>query len=89
MAEIDGLNEEMEAAGVRVFVGGLQPLASVKSVQRSPEGTLSLANGPAEEESRFLDGLWVLEVESEAEAVAWGHKAAQACRATIEVRPFY
>jgi hypothetical protein len=89
MAEIDGLNEEMEAAGVRVFAGGLQPLASVKSVQWSPGSTLSFANGPAEEESRFLDGLWVLELESEAEAVAWGQKAAQACRATVEVRPFY
>lgn len=89
MAEIDRVNEEMEATGVRVFVGGLQPLALVKAVQPSPEGSLSLADGPAAEESRFLDGLWVLEVESEAEAVAWGQKAAQACRASIEVRPFF
>ena len=36
--EIDVLNEKMEAAGVRIFAGGLRPASSAKSLscQRSP-----------------------------------------------------
>lgn len=32
--DIDALNEEMVAAGVRVFVGGLQPVRRAKSLRR-------------------------------------------------------
>ena len=89
MAEIDRVNEEMEAAGVRVFVGGLQPPSTVHSVIRGEDGSVRPVSGSAGQEDRFLDGLWVLEVKDEAEAIAWAEKAARACRATIEARPFY
>jgi hypothetical protein len=34
--DIDVLNEEMIAAGIRVFVGGLHPAKSAKSLRRNP-----------------------------------------------------
>jgi hypothetical protein len=34
--DIDALNEEMVAAGVRIFVGGLSPTSSVRSLQAQP-----------------------------------------------------
>jgi len=89
MADIDRLNEEMEAAGVRVYVGGLQPLAKMTSVVQAEDGSVTVSQGSAEQGARFLDGLWVLNVKDEQEAIAWAEKAARACRATIEARPFY
>jgi hypothetical protein len=35
--DIDALNEEMETAGIRVFVGGLGPLSSTTSLRLQPE----------------------------------------------------
>jgi hypothetical protein len=37
--EIDALNHEMKAAGVRVFAGGLQPESSARSLRLQPAGS--------------------------------------------------
>jgi hypothetical protein len=36
--DIDVLNDERVAAGVRVFVGGLRPASSAKSLRAQPDG---------------------------------------------------
>jgi hypothetical protein len=36
--DIDALNDEMVAAGVRIFVGGLSPASSARSVRAQPDG---------------------------------------------------
>ena len=87
--EIDVLNDEMEAAGVRVFVGGLQPVSSAKSLRAQPDGQVILTDGPYLETGEHIGGLWVLEAADMDEAVAWGRKAAVACRVPVEVRPFF
>lgn len=89
MAEIDRLNDEMVAAGVRVFVGGLQPPSTAISVIQTGEGSHEVATGSAKEADRFLDGLWVIDVATVNEAQEWAQKASAACRADTEVRPFY
>lgn len=86
--DIDALNDEMVAAGVRVFVGGLTPAREAVSVRRKPDGKLSVTDGPYIETKEHVGGFWVLEAASLDEAVAWGRKAAIACRAPVEVRPF-
>lgn len=87
--DIDALNDEMVAAGVRVFVGGLQPTVRAKTLRRQADGTVHLADGPAVRAAEFVDGFWVLAVSDLDAALAWGRKAAAACRASVEVRPFY
>ncbi|MBN9316013.1 MAG: hypothetical protein J0I99_09765 [Devosia sp.] len=86
--DIDALNEEMVAAGVRVFVGGLQPVRAAKAVRRQPDGGLSVTDGPYIETKEHIGGFWVLEAVSLDEALEWGRKAAVACRASVEVRGF-
>jgi len=86
---IDVLNEEMVAAGIRVFVGGLQPPDRAKSLRRQPDGTVSVTDGPYLKTTEHVGGFWVLEVASMDEAMAWGRKAAIACRTSVEVRPFH
>lgn len=87
--DIDALNAEMVAAEIRVFVGGLKPTDLAHSLTLSPDGQVNVATGPYLQTGEFVDGFWVLEVETEAEALDWGRKAARACRANVEVRPFH
>ena len=86
--DISALNREMVAAGIRVFVGGLQPPRKAKSM-RAKAGKLVVTDGPFVESKEHVGGFWVLECSSEEEALEWGRKATVACRAPVEVRPFY
>lgn len=87
--DIDVLNEEMIAAGIRIFVGGLHPASSAKSVRLKPNGEVLITDGPYLETKELVGGFWVLEAADLDEALAWGRKAAIACRAPVEVRPFH
>jgi hypothetical protein len=87
--DIDALNDEMVAAGVRIFVGGLHPASSAKSLRAQPHGKVLVTDGPYLETREHIGGLWVLEAADMDEALAWGSKAAVACRAPVEVRPFH
>ncbi len=87
--DIDALNEEMEAAGVRVFAGGLQPTSKAKSLRSNPDGKVLTTDGPYLETKEHMGGFWMLECADLDEAVAWGRKAVVACRAPVEVRPFF
>jgi hypothetical protein len=86
--DISALNVEMKAAGVIVFVGGLQPVAAAVSVRANPNGGLLVTDGPYMETKEHIGGFWVLEAASRDEALVWGRKAAIACRAPVEVRAF-
>jgi hypothetical protein len=86
--DITALNHEMVAAGVRVFVGGLEPVSGAKSIRATPDGKVLVTDGPYIETKEYLGGFWVLEVPGIEEALEWGRKAAIACRVRIEVRAF-
>ena len=87
--DIDALNDEMVAAGVRVFVGGLHPASSAKSLKTQPDGEVAMTDGSYLQTKEHVAGFWVLEVANEDEALEWGRKAVAACRAPVEVRPFH
>jgi hypothetical protein len=86
--DIDALNNEMKAAGAIVFVGGLDRPQKAKAVRLQPGGKTLVTDGPYIETKEHIGGFWVLEAKSMDEALAWGRKAAVACRAPVEVRPF-
>ena len=86
--DIDALNDEMVAAGVRIFVGGLTPAREAKSLRAHPDGKVLITDGPYLETKEHIGGFWVVEAANLGEALAWGRKAAVACRAPVEVRPF-
>jgi hypothetical protein len=44
--DIDALNDEMTAAGVRIFVGGLHPASSAKSLRAKSNGEVLVTDGP-------------------------------------------
>jgi hypothetical protein len=86
--DIDVLNDEMVAAGVRVFVGGLTVARHARSIRPQPDGKVLITDGPYIETKEHIGGFWVLKVASLQEALVWGSKAAVACRVPVEVRPF-
>lgn len=87
--DIDDLNHEMEAAGARVFAGGLRPASSAKSLRAQPDGKVLVTDGPYLETKEHVGGFWVLEAADLDEALGWGRKAVVACRAPVEVRVFH
>jgi hypothetical protein len=87
--DIDVLNEQMVAAGIRLFVGGLHRASRAKSLRAQPNGQVLITDGPYLETKEHVGGFWVLEAANMDEALAWGRKAAIACRAPVEVRQFH
>jgi hypothetical protein len=87
--DIDALNDEMVAAGVRVLVGGLHAPSRATALRPKGSGEVLVTDGPYLEAKEYVGGLWVLECADDAEALEWGRKAALACRVPVEVRPFH
>ena len=86
---IHALNEEMIAAGVRVFAGGLESERTARALHLQPTGNVYLTDGPYTETKEHIGGFWILKTAGMDEALEWGRKAAVACRASVEVRPFH
>ena len=87
--DIDALNEEMEAKGVRLFAGGLRPARDAKALRVQRDGKVLITDGPYLETKEHVGGFWILEVADMDEALAWARKAVVACRAPVEVRSFF
>jgi hypothetical protein len=47
--DIDALDDELVAAGVRVFVGGLSPARSARPLRVQPDGKVLINDGPCPE----------------------------------------
>jgi hypothetical protein len=86
MEEIHALNREMIAAAVRKFACGLSPASGARSLRRQPDGKVLVTDGPYVETKEHIGGFWILEAANLDEVLAWGRKAAVACRASVEVR---
>ncbi len=86
---IDDLNIEMVNAGIRTFVGGLQPRETAKSIRTGANGDQVVTDGIYLETKEHVGGFWVLELPDMESALDWGKKANIACRAPVEVRPFH
>jgi len=86
--DIDVLNEEMAAAGARLFAGGLSAAGSAKSLRAQPGGKVRITDGPYLETKEHIGGFWILEAAYMENALEWGRKAVIACRAPVEVRAF-
>jgi hypothetical protein len=86
--DIDVLNEEMVAAGARIFAAGLFPPSSARSLRAQPGGKVLITDGPYLETKEHVGGFWLLKCANMDEALAWGCKAVVACRAPVEVHEF-
>jgi hypothetical protein len=84
---VRALVAEMQAAGVFIFTGGLDPDAPVFSVDAS-SGTPLFTDGPFTESKEHLGGFAIVDVADEKAARLWAGKIAVACGWPQEVRRF-
>ena len=87
MKDVYALREEMKAAGVWVFAGGLHE-PSTATVLRPKNGELLTTDGPFAEGKEYVGGLTIIKAADLDAALAWGSKLARATTLPIEVRPF-
>ncbi|MGO4502470.1 MULTISPECIES: YciI family protein [unclassified Dyella] len=86
--DIHRLNEEMIAAGARLFAGGLESPGKARSLRKQSSGEVLVTDGPYAEAKEHVGGFWILDAANMDEALSWGRKAVVACRAPVEVRAF-
>lgn len=63
-------NEEMHKAGIRVAAEGLKPDGNVARIE-AKKGKRSVVDGPFTESKELVGGFYVIEVESQEEAIQW------------------
>ena len=80
--------EEMKAAGVCVFAGGLEEELSAAFSADATSGTLVIKEGPYVETAQYLGGMTVVDVADDEAARLWAGKVAVACGWPQEVRRF-
>jgi hypothetical protein len=59
--DINVLNEKMDAAGVRLFAGGLSAASDARSLRAQPDGKVLVTDGPYLETEEQVGGFWMLE----------------------------
>jgi hypothetical protein len=79
--------DEMKAAGVYVFAGGLEEEGVVYSADPT-SGTPIITDGPYVETKEYLGGFAVVDVVNDEAAKMWAGKLAEACGWPQEVRRF-
>ncbi len=77
--------EDMKAAGVYVFAGGLEDIDTAFSADAT-SGTLSFRDGPYRQTGEFVGGLTIVDVPDEEAARLWAGRLAEACGWPQEVR---
>jgi hypothetical protein len=87
MADVMALNEQMRAAGVWVFGGGLHDPAT-STVVTHRNGEIALTDGPFVETKEQVGGITIIDAADLDAALEWASRLARAVPAPIEVRPF-
>ncbi len=87
MADVAALNEQMRAAGVWVFGGGLHDPATC-TVVTGQGGDLVMTDGPFVESKEQVGGLTIINAPDLDAALKWAGQMATAIPVPIEVRPF-
>lgn len=86
VSNINLLNDELEAAGVRLVAGGLGAPSQAKSVRVQASGEVLITDGPYLEAKEHVGGFTILEAADMDEALEWARKSVIACRMPVEVR---
>jgi hypothetical protein len=79
--------DEMKAAGVYVFAGGLEEDAAVYNADAT-SGDIVITDGPYVESKEFLGGFAVVNVPDDDAAKLWAGKLAAGCGWPQEIRRF-
>ena len=77
---------ELHASGARIAGEGLRPSMEAKTVKLA-DGGATVSDGPFAEMKEQLGGFYLIDVETEDEALEWAKKVPLRPGSSIEVRP--
>jgi hypothetical protein len=83
---INMLNDELEAAGVRLVAAGLSAPSQAKSLRPQGNGEVLITDGPYLEAKEHVGGFTILEAADMDEALEWARRSVIAGRTPVEVR---
>ncbi|MCU1366305.1 MAG: hypothetical protein JWN39_1944 [Ilumatobacteraceae bacterium] len=86
-AQVGKFNEDIMAAGVFLFGGGLES-ATTATVVDASSGETVMTDGPYLETKEHIGGFWIIEAPDMDAALEWAAKGSAACMGKVEVRPF-
>lgn len=86
-AAVDAFNRKIQAEGIWVFGGGLEPAETATVVDGSGD-TPVMTDGPYLEAKEHIGGFWVIEAPDLDAALKLATEASRACQGKVEVRPF-
>ncbi len=81
IAGIDAFNKDLEESGAFRFAGGLQPPSTAKTVDGD-----AVLDEPFVVAEAYVGGFWVIETETEEDAIRWAQRASRVLQSRIEVR---
>jgi hypothetical protein len=87
MRDVGALNEDMKAAGVWVFSGGLHAPSTATVVRLERGGDLLVTDGPYVEAKEHIGGFVVIKAPDLDAALEWARRTARIITLPIEVRP--
>ena len=87
MRDVGAVQQEMKAANVWIFSGGLHSTDSA-TVLRHKNGDIIPTDGPFIESKEQIGGISIIRANDLDEAMNWARKLARATTTAIEVRPF-
>lgn len=87
MQDVRAIREDMKAAGVWVFSGGLDS-PRTSTVLRLRGADVLKTDGPFIESKEYIGGVTIVHVANQDEALNWARKLVDATGLSIEVRPF-
>lgn len=87
MRDVGAVQQEMKAANVWIFSGGLHSTDSA-TVLRHKNGDIISTDGPFIESKEQIGGISIIRANDLDEAMNWARKLARATTTAIEVRPF-
>lgn len=88
-AKVDAWNQAAQDAGIFVFANGMHPPSSATVVRATPDGEVSMTDGPYVETKEMMGGFWVIDVPDLDTALDWAKRGTLACELPVEVRPFH
>ena len=84
---VDRFNAKLQAEGIWVFGGGLEPIETARTVDHTGAEAV-VSDGPFAESKEWLGGFWVIEAPDLDTALKLAAEGSNACRGKVEVRPF-
>jgi hypothetical protein len=84
---VGAVNQEVMAAGVWVFGGGLADQTATTVIDARGDD-VTVTDGPYLETKEYIGGFWVIDVPDLDVALTWARKMGVACGQPLEVRPF-